>query len=439
MKITFSIFFFSLCEQITVKYAVDTTSSDKKAFAIKIIDRKMIHKENMESQLKREIAIMKILKHPHIIQLKEVLQSAKHIYIVLELITGGELFDRIVQAKRFPEHTARRYFQSLMSAVEYTHSQGIAHRDLKPENLLLDENDTLKITDFGLSALSSSSDGRQKVLSTVCGTPNYVAPEVIKDRGYSGFQADVWSCGVILYVMIAGYLPFEDDTMQGLFQKIEGGQFSFPKHFSPEVRKLISKMLVVNPKKRISVQQIMQDPWFKVGFKRQDTKKIVISDTQVQNSIQEAKVSDETVTPNSGGSDTESTPRTLNAFDLFGSMMQGVVSPLMSGTVKIRRETRFAAEGSADLVTTKIMDTLRKMRANPQQKKDEPIKCVLHQNATLLTFSVEIVGTSGGFSMVEVQRRKGDILHFNSFYRSLIEALGDLVVSKDTNGSAKTE
>lgn len=153
-----------------VKYAIDTTTG--KPYAVKVVDRGMVKKENMESQLKREIAIMKILRHPHIVELKEVLQSKKNIYIVLELITGGELFDRIAKEKKFEEPVARRYFQQIVTGISYCHSQGIAHRDLKPENLLLDETDSIKISDFGLSALSEGPNGSAKMLTTTCGTPN---------------------------------------------------------------------------------------------------------------------------------------------------------------------------------------------------------------------------------------------------------------------------
>jgi len=156
-----------------VKYAIDV--NDKTSWAIKIVDRKMIQKENLESQLRREIAIMKLLKHKHIIKLREVLQSPTKIYIVLELVTGGELFDRIVKQKRFDEKTSRNYFQQLVRGIAYCHAQDVSHRDLKPENLLLDESDVLKISDFGLSALCVGQGEQQKMLMTTCGTPNYVA------------------------------------------------------------------------------------------------------------------------------------------------------------------------------------------------------------------------------------------------------------------------
>jgi len=232
-----------------VKVGTDTETGE--TWAIKIIDKEQLAKERMEEQLKREIAVMKMLKQPNIVQLKEVMQTANHIYLVLELVTGGELFDKIVAAKRFDETTARKYFHQLVSGVHYCHSQGIAHRDLKPENLLLDANDTLKISDFGLSNLQrGGADGQGTLLQTVCGTPNYVAPEVLKERGYNGITADIWSCGVVLFVMLAGYLPFDDPNMNALFNKIERGEYRMARHFTEPAKDLIAKMMTVDPLKR---------------------------------------------------------------------------------------------------------------------------------------------------------------------------------------------
>lgn len=294
----------------------------------------------------------------------------------------------------------------------------------------MDENDNLKITDFGLSALTSNAEGRSQILTTTCGTPNYVAPEVLKEKGYDGYLADIWSCGVILYVMLAGQPPFQDDSLKGLFEKIEGGAYSFPPHFSPEAKKFISKLLVVNPRKRATMKDVLADPWFKVGYKKHVNQKIDISNLQLDTTIKEAKESDE-VTDSSKSSPS---PNTINAFDLFGDMMQGVVSPLVSGKVKIRRETRFAAEGSLEVVKTKIQTTLQKLKANPQQKKgSDIINCALQLKSNILIFAVEIVPTSGGFCLVELQRRKGDTLDFNQFYRSYVSILGDFVLSKEIN------
>eukprot|EP01061_Rhynchopus_euleeides_P011322 TRINITY_DN20895_c0_g3_i3.p1 TRINITY_DN20895_c0_g3~~TRINITY_DN20895_c0_g3_i3.p1 ORF type:complete len:236 (+),score=86.05 TRINITY_DN20895_c0_g3_i3:281-988(+) len=213
-----------------VKLGIDTETA--KNYAIKIIDKEQLQREHMEEQLKREIAVMKLLDHENVVKLYEVLQTQRHIYLVLEVVTGGELFDRIVAAKRFDEKTARGFFQQLILGLYYCHTQQVAHRDLKPENLLLDGRDNLKITDFGLSNLQRGAlndpKGGGAMLQTVCGTPNYVAPEVLKEAGYNGITADIWSCGVILFVMLAGYLPFDDQNMNALFNKTSLSSTSLP-------------------------------------------------------------------------------------------------------------------------------------------------------------------------------------------------------------------
>lgn len=173
--------------------------------AIKIIDKEKIVKAGMIDQIKCEISAMKLVRHSNIVQLYEVMASKKKIYCVMEYVKGGELYNKVSKGK-LKEDVTRKLFQQLINAIDFCHSRGVYHRDLKPENLLLDENGNLKISDFGLSALAESKcqDG---LLHTKCGTPAYVAPEVINRRGYDGAKADIWSCGVILYVLLAGYLP----------------------------------------------------------------------------------------------------------------------------------------------------------------------------------------------------------------------------------------
>lgn len=172
---------------------------------------------------------------------------------------GKELFDYIVQKGRMAENEARRFFQQIISAVEYCHKHKIVHRDLKPENLLLDDNQNVKIADFGLSNIMT--DGN--FLKTSCGSPNYAAPEVISGKLYAGPEVDVWSCGVILYVMLCGRLPFDDEFIPNLFKKISGGVYTIPSDLSPGSKHLLRRMLVVNPLNRITVHEIMEDPWFK--------------------------------------------------------------------------------------------------------------------------------------------------------------------------------
>ena len=221
----------------------------------------------MGAQVKKEISIMKLVRQDYVVQLKEVLASRTKIFIVLELVTGGELFDKIVAEGRFNEETARFYLRQLVEGTQYCHRQGVCHRDLKPENLLLDENADLKISDFGLSALYEPGEDtdRATLLHTTCGTPNYVAPEVLADKGYDGAAADTWSIGVILYVFLAGFLPFDEPTMSALFRKIQKADFSYPSWFSDDVKSLLNKILVVNPKERITLEEVMQDPWYMRG------------------------------------------------------------------------------------------------------------------------------------------------------------------------------
>ncbi|KAA0157323.1 hypothetical protein FNF27_06148 [Cafeteria roenbergensis] len=245
-----------------VKWAVDTETNQK--VAIKILDKEKIQRQNMGAQIKKEISIMKMVRHPNVVKLHEVLASRTKIFIVLELVTGGELFDKIVAEGRFSEETARFYFRELIGGVRYCHSKGVAHRDLKPENLLLDPRSNLKISDFGLSALytGEGDSTRTTLLHTTCGTPNYVAPEVLNDKGYDGRAADVWSCGVILYVLLAGFLPFDEDTMSKLFAKIQKAEYQFPVWIKESARDLIAKILVPDPTKRLTVDDIMTHPWF---------------------------------------------------------------------------------------------------------------------------------------------------------------------------------
>lgn len=244
-----------------VKRAVNTETQE--IVAIKVLDKEKIQKQNMGAQVKKEISIMKLVHHVHVVKLIEVLASRSKIFIVLELVKGGELFDKIVNERRFDEKTARFYFQQLVEGTLYCHSRGVCHRDLKPENLLLDAEENLKISDFGLSAIWDDG-ARAELLHTTCGTPNYVAPEVLADRGYDGMAADTWSIGVILFVFLAGYLPFDEPTMSALFRKIQAADFEYPTWFSNEVKDVLNKILIPDPVKRLTLDQITALDWYNV-------------------------------------------------------------------------------------------------------------------------------------------------------------------------------
>lgn len=246
-----------------VHYARNVQTSQ--SVAVKIINKKKLAGTGLAGNVKREITIMSRLHHPNIVRLHEVLATKTKIYFIMDFVRGGELFAKVSKG-RFAEDLSRKYFHQLISAVGYCHSRGVFHRDLKPENLLLDENGVLRVSDFGLSAVRDQirPDG---LLHTLCGTPAYVAPEILVKKGYDGAKVDVWSCGVVLFVLAAGYLPFNDPNLMVMYKKIYKGEFRCPRWMSPELRRFLSKLLDTNPETRITVDGMTRDPWFKKGYK----------------------------------------------------------------------------------------------------------------------------------------------------------------------------
>ncbi|GMQ09229.1 hypothetical protein CsSME_00052677 [Camellia sinensis var. sinensis] len=223
--------------------------------AMKVVSKDKIIKAGMMDQVKREISIMKKVHHPNIVKLHEVMATKSKIYFAMEYLRGGELFEKVSQGQ-LKEDSARNFFKQLVCAVDFCHSRGVYHRDLKLENLLLDENGNLKVTDFGLSAFSENlkQDG---LLHTACGTPVYVAPEVIGKRGYDGAKADLWSCGVILFVLLSGYLPFQSKNIISMYKKIYRADFKFLPWFSPETQMIVNGLLDPNPITRISASELV--------------------------------------------------------------------------------------------------------------------------------------------------------------------------------------
>lgn len=236
--------------------------------AIKLIKRDTIARDS-ESEIKihREINLLRLLSHPNIVNLVEVLKSGKYIGIVLEYASGGELFDYILQHKYLKENTAKKLFAQLVSGVDYMHSKGLIHRDLKLENLLLDKHKNIIISDFGF--VNSYNRDKNDLMKTSCGSPCYAAPElVLTQLPYSGRKVDIWSIGVILYAMLAGYLPFDDDAenedgadIVRLYNYICSTPLTFPEYVSPLARDLLRKIIVSDPAKRISMNEIRNHPW----------------------------------------------------------------------------------------------------------------------------------------------------------------------------------
>ncbi|KAK2949027.1 putative Calcium/calmodulin-dependent protein kinase type 1 [Blattamonas nauphoetae] len=237
-----------------------------KQVAIKMIDKaKIIKDPHQLKSIISEIGIMKELKHANIVQLLDVYETADRLCLVMELVTGGELFDRIVDLGAFSETDAAALMHSMFDAIKYMHDKGIAHRDLKPENILCeneDPNSPVKVSDFGLSKVIDT----KSMMQTCCGTPGYVAPEVLNYTGY-GPEVDMWSLGVLMYVLLCGFPPFYDENDAVLFQIIQSGKYDFPSPYfdsiSKEAKDLISHLLVVDPKKRYTAAQAIAHPWFK--------------------------------------------------------------------------------------------------------------------------------------------------------------------------------
>jgi BR serine/threonine kinase len=238
-----------------VKLARDVRT--ERIVAVKVFKKMILAKKPvLYSKLQREIALMSLLEHPHILRVYEVFESDRHLYIVMEYAENRELWDLLVARKRLSESEAIEMFRQLIYALDYLHRFGICHRDLKPENILLDTRMKIRLGDFGFARWM-----RSDVARTSCGSPHYTAPEVIRAQPYDGRISDIWSSGVILFTMLAGRRPFDDNSLRNLLIKIKKGEFEMPP-FEDDIQDLIYKILVVDPAKRITLEQIKQHPAF---------------------------------------------------------------------------------------------------------------------------------------------------------------------------------
>lgn len=419
-----------------VKLATNTETGQQ--VAIKILDKEKIQKQNMGAQIKKEISIMKMVKHSFVVKLYEVLASRSKIFIVLELVTGGELFDKIVRHGRFDEKMARFYFRQLVRGVKYCHKAGVCHRDLKPENLLLDADGNLKISDFGLSALytgSTDDNSRATLLHTTCGTPNYVAPEVLNDKGYDGRAADVWSMGVILYVLLAGYLPFDEPIMSALFRKIQKADFEYPAWFSPQIRSLLDKILVTNPKKRLTLEQIEADPWLGgtggstslTGETKSAAVTHVPSAQDMAAAIRDGVAEDET----KGGD--EDGVKALTAFDvvsMFGGM--NLNNLIINASARhVHRPPQFITDKSPAEIIAKAKAALTSMEWAPKvDASSSSITAGRNTPHGEVSMSLSLSSLSDGFHVVTITRGRGDLLEYSKAYDTLMAACADLVYKR---------
>ncbi|KAH9747990.1 CBL-interacting serine/threonine-protein kinase 23 [Citrus sinensis] len=353
-----------------VKFARNTETGEN--VAIKILDKEKVLKHKMIGQIKREISTMKLIRHPNVIRMYEASRG------------------------RLKEDEARKYFQQLINAVDYCHSRGVCHRDLKPENLLLDANGVLKVSDFGLSALPQQvrDDG---LLHTTCGTPNYVAPEVINNKGYDGAKADLWSCGVILYVLMAGYLPFEESNLMALY------------------------------KKRITMAEVIENEWFKKGYKPPSFEQPNIDLDDVDSIFNESMDSRNLVVERR--EEGPVAPLTMNAFELISTSQGLNLSSLFEKQMGlVKRETRFTSKRPVNEIISKIEEAASPLGFDVKKNN---FKLKLQGEKTgrkgHLSVATEIFEVAPSLYMVELRKSGGDTLEFHKFYKNLSTGLKDVV------------
>ncbi|KAJ4976291.1 hypothetical protein NE237_001397 [Protea cynaroides] len=385
--------------------------------AIKVIDKEKILKGGLVAHIKREISIFRRVRHPNIVQLFEVMATKAKIYFVMEYVKGGELFNKVAKG-RLKEEVARKYFQQLISAVGFCHARGVYHRDLKPENLLLDENGDLKVSDFGLSAVSDQMrlDG---MFHTFCGTPAYVAPEVLARKGYDAAKADIWSCGVVLFVLMAGYLPFHDQNIMQMYRKIYKGEFRCPRWFSPELTRLVSRLLDTNPETRITIPEIMENRWFKKGFKHikfyiENDRLCTVEDDDFESS------SEQSASESESESDTPRLPvpglprpASLNAFDII-SFSPGFD---LSGLFEERgEEARFVSGAPVSKIISKL-EEIAKVVSFTVRKDDCRVSLEGSREGVKgpLTIGAEIFELTPSLRVVEVKKKGGDRGEYEEF------------------------
>nr|APD15501.1 CIPK5 [Saccharum hybrid cultivar ROC22] len=408
--------------------------ASSQSVAIKVIDKEKVLRVGMIDQIKREISVMRLVRHPNVVQLHEVMASKSKIYFAMEYVRGGELFTRVARG-RPKEDNARRYFNQLIGAVDFCHSRGVYHRDLKPENLLVDEHGNLKVSDFGLSALREcqKQDG---LLHTTCGTPAYVAPEIINKKGYDGAKADIWSCGVILFVLLAGYLPFHDANLMEMYRRISRGDVKYPQWFSSDLRRFMSKLLDPNPNTRITIEKLVEHPWFKKGYKPA----VMLAQPHGSNSLKDVQVAFSTA-DNEGGSKVEQPagsslkPTSLNAFDII-SHSRGFD---LSGLFEVDQEqkasnSRFMTQKPASAIVSKL-EQIAETERFMVKKQDGLVKLQGSKEGRKgqLAIDAEIFEVTPAFYVVEVKKSAGDTLEYERFCnKGLRPSLSDICWSSQS-------
>lgn len=427
--------------------------------ALKLVDRARIKEGSREkTNLEREIAAMKALKHENVVQLKEVNWNVKYpkkngtvkdmIMIVLELATGGELFDFMMYTGSFPESIGRSYFQQLVSGMLHCHKKGICHRDLKPENLLLSGEFVLKIADFGLSALGENPDGTPVLLRTECGTRGYMAPEVLEGRPYDGQKADVWSAGVILFITLAGFPPFQmAASSDWWYNRILNKQYPlfWEAHlrsatFSKEAMAFMNRMFVADPAERASFADLLEDPWMKAETMSADALKADL--TRRKAAVQAEKRREKEAEERKRAAAAASA-----AFDPFARDVTRAVgdhheedagkpqAPPLPTTVA-QRYTYFYSRAHPAELTRRLEQAFSSMSAK-YTTDESKYKVKAFVNTTTgrqVGMTARVYRHPSGINVVDMSRRAGDMLKFQEVYNVVCDMLSDVVSAPPAEG-----
>ncbi|KAK9137548.1 hypothetical protein Sjap_008142 [Stephania japonica] len=432
--------------------------SDDSQVAIKIIDKSTMATTNstmMEQQVLREVAAMRRLRHPNIVQIHELMATKSKIYLVMDYAPGGDLFSKLLKHRRFTEPLARLYFHQLVSTVHFCHLHGVSHRDIKPHNLLLDLHGNLKVSDFGLSALhSDNSDNHNDnhmLHRTSCGTPAYAAPEVFGRKGYNGPKADAWSCGIILYVLLAGYVPFDDSNLALMFRKMRKKEFEFPPWISKAARRVISRLLEPNPDKRMSVEEVMGIVWlrrstsaceFTTSNTTSTTRYTTTSTSTIPSSgsigiasfiglmdeeeEENRHEDDELGSTNSNSlssSSSSSSSSITNAFDIISRSAGLDLSGLFEGEKEKKNEKKFTSTAPPEKIVERVVETGGRLGYSVKRKKGGVIGLVKGR----LVIVVEVLEIAASLFLVDV-KCVGEGLK-EECWGDLRDGLGDIVVT----------
>ncbi|XP_058207756.1 CBL-interacting serine/threonine-protein kinase 21-like isoform X2 [Rhododendron vialii] len=412
-----------------VKLAVNTENGQY--VAIKIIDKHMVVENNLTNQVKSEIRTMKLLRHPNIVRIHEVIGTKTKIHIIMEYVSGGQLSDRMSYAGRLDEKHARKHFQQLIDAVDYCHCRGVYHRDLKPQNLLLGSKDNLKVSDFGLSALRKPGD----VLSTACGSPSYVAPELLANKGYEGAAADVWSCGVILFELLAGRLPFDDQSLMNLYKKILRADYTFPEWFTESQKMLISRILDPNPKTRITTAEIIEDQWFQTNYepavRTECEEDINVDDVHAAfSSVKEIET--ERKIPH--------TPSFINAFQLIAMSQDLDLSGLFEEEDNEKHKTTLGSKLTINETIEKIEAAAKDVslsveRMNNSKVKIHPKQKMTRCSRSCFNLSAEVIEVAPTHCVVEISKSLGELEPYTEFCKSL----SSMLLTEESGASSETQ